>query len=201
MLDLKAKNSNLPAPAEYLERLAAINRLGEFKEWVLEPGMQFGEKAKWWGGGERTTPHEGIDLLNYRTANGKTAKVSPGMKVPPIFDGTVAAIIDDFLGKSIFLKHPQYQNGKMVLFTSYGHTEPEKGLSQDSAVKVNEIIGSVADGTRRRSKIANHLHISTGWMREDIEAKDLNWDSIVKSEKFVLFDPHLILTINQANSE
>ena len=142
----------MPTAADYFRRLAVINRLDGFKEWVFEPGMQFGEKSKWWGGGERTTPHEGIDLLNYRDADGNTIKINPGMKIPAIFKGTVTAIKEDFLGKSIFIRHPQYHETKMVLFTAYGHTEPDKGLFPGLPVKVNEIIGIVADGQQRHRK-------------------------------------------------
>jgi hypothetical protein len=193
MLNLEAIKSTLPAANAYFGRLAVINQLDGFKEWVFEPGMLFGEKAKWWGGGERTTPHEGIDLLNYRDADGNTIKINPGMKIPAIFKGTVTAIKEDFLGKSIFIRHPQYHETKMIMFTAYGHTEPKKDLFPGSPVKVNEIIGSVAGGQQRRTKISGHLHISTGWMPEEMAAEELDWDSMAKSEKIILFDPRLIL--------
>ena len=44
-----------------------------------------------------------------------------------MYDGIVVKIIDDFIGKTIIMKHSFPEIGEGTFLTLYGHTMPSKG--------------------------------------------------------------------------
>ncbi len=194
MRDYKG-NKDLPVCDVYNEYFTMANGwLKEaFKGWVFKPGMRFGETPRWWGRGMRNGPHEGIDLASYKNANGELIKITPGTRIPVIFSGIITAIRDDYLGKSIFVRHPQFSDGKRILFTAYGHSAPDNDGVPGTEIKEGETPATVADPGEKRPGVPGHLHISTGWIPADLATEDISWNNIVGSDRIVLFDPGLIL--------
>ena len=95
----------IPA-STFVEHFLRLNgfQAEDFGGWELLPGMAFGERAAWWRPGAlRSAPHEGLDLRGYRTADGRSAALAPGMRVPVLWRGTVVANVPDFLGSSVFV--------------------------------------------------------------------------------------------------
>ena len=121
-------------PNSFHAWLLSANGLAEcgFEEWLFDPGMMFGSDRKWWGGGgPRTTPHEGLDLCFFRVGLSATRRLLAGTKIPAAFEGTVVHMCDDYLGKTVFVKHQGIADEDRHLFTIYGHTQPRPRQTPD----------------------------------------------------------------------
>ena len=159
-----------------------------FKEWIFCPGMLFNAERKWWGDrGERSSDHEGLDLFLYRNNAGQILRLDEKTEIPAIYDGTVVRVINDFLGRSIFMEHGLQGNSRLI--TAFGHTAPLKGIEAGSRVKEGDIIATIAKIIDPKAKIAPHLHITAGWISGDLEYETLDWETISNSEKIRLIDP------------
>ncbi len=146
--------------------------------------MLFDSKQKWWGKkGKRERQHEGLDLLLYRIDKGETVHLDETTAIPSIYDGTVIRVIDDFLGKSIFMEH---DNG---FITAFGHTKPLADIKAGTKIKEGDIIATIAENNNPKIKIAPHLHITAGHINRDLHHESLNWESINNSEIITLLDP------------
>lgn len=165
----------------------ALDRSG-FKEWTFCPGMLFNAEHKWWGDrGKRSSAHEGLDLFLYKNNAGEVLRLDERTEVPAIYDGTVVRVIDDFLGRSIFMEH--YSHGNSRIITAFGHTRPLKGIEAGSIVKEGDIIATIADISDPKIKIAPHLHITAGWTSRDLSYETLGWETIGASAMIKLVDP------------
>jgi murein DD-endopeptidase MepM/ murein hydrolase activator NlpD len=150
--------------------------------------MLFGTELKWWGDrGKRNSRHEGLDLLLYRNNDGQVLRLDDKTMVPAIYDGTVVSVIDDFLGRSIFMEH--HSHGNRTFFTAFGHTRPLKGIKAGSKVKEGDIIATIAEISDPKIKITSHLHITAGWASGDLQCEMLNWETIVSSKVIKMVDP------------
>jgi murein DD-endopeptidase MepM/ murein hydrolase activator NlpD len=163
---------------------------GGFKEWVFCPGMLFNSTDKWWGDqGKRDRPHEGLDLCLYKDREDTILRLGEKAKVPVIYDGIVARIIDDFLGKSIVMEHLFSGGESSRLYTIYGHTIPKDNLHVGNIVKQGEVIATLADSDRFKTTIFPHLHISLGWTSDAISYDRMDWKNIGDPNTLTLLDP------------
>ncbi len=197
--------------SSYLEDIEKVNNLqpSPLKEWIFHPGMLFGSSLKWWAKGYRATCHEGIDLMLYRNSNGKIDSFSHDTLIPSMARGTVLNICDDFLGKSIIISvdssevhfkpnHIQnelqiqgggdpgkhYDNIPMgTIAIVYSHIRPERTLKTGNSIKKDQILGSVADTSMKKSGIGSHLHISLMEIAVTMNSHNLNWDLFVKRKQ------------------
>jgi len=180
----------------FTEHLIHENALGEhgFKEWIFHPGMFFNAPDKWWGDqGKRDKPHEGLDLCLYRDRRGRMHRLDEKTKIPVIYDGIVVGIINDFLGKSVIIKHDLTDSGDNRFCTIYGHINPHKGLHVGRIVKEGNIIATLADLRNSKVKILSHLHISLGWASKLISYNKLDWETIGAPNTLTLMDPMCVL--------
>lgn len=161
-----------------------------FREWLIHPGMLFNSSDKWWSDdGIRNTPHEGIDLCNYSDSQGNIHNIAEGMKVPLLYDGVVAAVIDDFIGRSIIVKHSM-ADSKGEFCTIYGHTVPEDNIHIGKIVQAGDVIARVAGLKESRSGMRPHLHISIGFPASaEISFDAIDWKNISDPKKMTLIDP------------
>ncbi len=173
------------------ESFIKLNRLkdNKFKEWIFVPGMLFSSMEKWWGTGRRDRPHEGLDLCFYADHKHNIFRLSEKIKIPALFDGIIAGIIDDFLGKSIIIKHNISSGAGTVFCSILGHVIPHKIISVDSIVKQGDVIASVAASGGSKTKISPHLHLSLGHIIEDFPLQKLDWNTISDPGVFSLLDP------------
>ncbi len=187
--------AGLPVSKTFQDTISTVNGLKrqDFREWLFLPGMLFGAGEKWWGkGGKRETLHEGLDICYYRTTEPDIRQITPGTKIPVIYPGTVTTVIDDFLGKSIFIKHEQYRVKRATLYTAYGHTQPVSSLQPGVKVSESEIIGAAAETNRKRQGVPCHIHISAAWVPDELPGQGLNWE-IMKN--MILLDPLSLLEL------
>ncbi len=148
------------------EFLIGYNDLDEygFNEWIFYPGMLFNVLIKWWGNlGRRSKPHEGLDLFLYRDKSGKHHKLNEEIKIPVIFEGEVVKIDNDYLGKSVFLRHEIFNSDERQLYTVYGHVLPHKSIIIGESLLEGKIIGNISDIKGKRKSVPSHLHITIGW--------------------------------------
>ena len=159
-----------------------------FKEWIFYPGMLFQDREAWWtDNGFRPAPHEGIDLCFYRDNEGQVRRIGNGTKIPVMYTGEIVRIHDDFLGKSIYVKHRINDKSGNDLHTIYGHTIPCNHHDTGKRVHEGDIIAEIA-AIPENSKILPHIHITMAWIPETLFGKKLNWETIG--------NPHLVTLCN-----
>lgn len=173
------------------ERLIGCNDLDKlgFEEWVFHPAMLFRARNKWWGNqGRRSSPHEGLDLCLFRTKDGEVRRLGEDTKIPVMFDGVIVKVGDDFLGKSIYVRHSIGNGEGSQLHTVYGHTRPCEGMHPGQVLTEGDVLGPIATG-KARSRIPSHLHISVAWIPESLDSEGLDWEVIGNPGLVALMDP------------
>lgn len=189
------KYEEIPASKVYHEHLISINHLIKacFKEWVFLPAMLFGSSEKWWGTpGKRDRPHEGLDLCVFRDSEGNLRYFDESKNVPVIFEGRIEKLVDDFLGKSVFVSHEKYRRNDNRLYTIYGHISPADNIQNGELLKEGEIIGTIAGAGEN---IHPHLHISAAWISDTVIPDDLDWEVINNTSEITLLDPLSIIEL------
>ena len=173
----------------YFQYLENCNSLGAGRpvRWRFYPGMLFGNLEKWWpDAGPRPTAHEGLDICYYTDALGEDLQFDPGVRVPVMTAGTVLALCDDFLGRSVFLAHGQEQE---PLISVYAHIRPLAAVGPGFVASAGEVIGTVADTAGRRNRMPAHLHLTIMKIPAGVPAASLDWTFICRSDMVTLFDP------------
>ncbi len=172
----------------FIKQYNDLNAHG-LKEWIFYPGMLFHDTEAWWSDdGIRPTPHEGIDFCFYRDSTGQVRRIDSGTKIPVTYTGDIVHIHDDFLGKSIYIKHGMNNKSGNTFHTIYGHTIPQKHCVTGKRVHEGDIIAEVA-AVSKNSKVLPHIHITMAWIPESLPCKKLNWDTIWTSKSVTLCNP------------
>jgi murein DD-endopeptidase MepM/ murein hydrolase activator NlpD len=173
--------------SEFMARENGLDRHG-FQAWVFLPGMLFNSREKWWGdGGKRTRPHEGLDFCLFNDGR-RVFRLGEGTRIPAMYDGNVVAIIDDFLGRSIVLRHRLSGNGGPFL-TIYGHTVVKETLRLETLVREGEIIGRLADSGKSKGPVYPHLHVSLARPSGCVDYTSLAWRDLDNPRLFAMIDP------------
>ena len=173
---------------DHMVRENSLDRRG-FKAWVFVPAMLFGAEAKWWGDrGKRTSPHEGLDCCLFSDPWGNLLRLKEGTRIPAMYAGTVVAIIDDFLGKSIVLEH-RLPNNHGPFLTIYGHTVVKDTLHVGSTVNEAEIVGTLAGTSKSPVHVHPHLHVSLAQPSDRASYENLTWRHLSDPELFTMTDP------------
>ena len=102
-------------------------------------------------------------------------------------------VIDDFLGKSIFVKHGAYGYNDCQLYTIYGHIKPDNRIRPGVRLREGDVIGTVADAGDTRLAIPPHLHISVAWLRNAMHMRELGWEMMNDPTNVVLIDPLTVI--------
>ncbi len=170
-----------------------------FREWVFCPGMLFGALGTWWGkGGDRDRPHEGLDVRCYRDARGGTHGLDGTIRVPAMYDGEIAAIRDDFLGSSIFVRHAIHDGEGRRLHTVYGHTAPGGGVRVGGGLREGEVFATLAEPLAVKTSAPAHLHLSVAWVPPSISGGALDWRTMADAQRVLLLDPLRVVSFPHA---
>ena len=105
-----------------------------------------------------------------------------------MYEGTVVAMIDDFLGASIVLEHRLPEIGRPML-TVYGHTVVRETLLVGDAVGEGEVIGETAHGRKSKVLIDPHLHVSLALPLSLAAYDRLSWQDLNNPRFFAMMDP------------
>lgn len=175
---------------DYFIRENGLDGIEAFKEWLLCPEMLINASEKWWGDlGVRNVRHQGLDLSCYRTSNDNIIYLNGRTKIPAMYDGILVEVINDFLGKSLILKHsiPGYEVEDFL--TVYGHTHPVQGIHIGKTYKEGETIAKLADTDSSRSRVMPHLHLSIGLLSKPVKYARLDWKKMSDPNTMILIDP------------
>ncbi len=158
---------------------------GDVGAWIFYPGMLFRSRDKWWpDAGSRPTAHEGLDICYFTDGLGGKRQFDPGINVTVMAAGTVIAVCDDFLGRSVFLEH--LSDG---MISVYAHIIPLKTLRPGYKLSEGQVIGKVADTAGRKNRMPAHLHLTIMRIPVGLPGEQLNWNFICRSGRVTLFDP------------
>lgn len=173
----------------FFSSLLNLNRLAEeYAGWLFLPGMRFADKEAWWNGTLRPSPHEGIDLLFFADRAGQRRQLPPLAPVPPVWDGEVVAVFDDFLASTVVVRHPVMDKRGWRLISLYGHVRPRVGCGDQ--VSTNKALATVAAKTLQGgSPPPDHLHLSLAWLAPGWQAAELCWPGLWTNPGVLLIDP------------
>jgi hypothetical protein len=181
--------------SSFKEHFLKLNHLQEhFSDWLFRPGMLFRAREKWWSGGIRPRPHEGLDLCGYRDQKGNECLFAKDTLVPVIYRGKVVKTEDDFIGQSVFVAHDDCAGAEKTLYTIYGHIRPSNEIRQGSTLNEGEIIGAIAEPAKGNPVIPAHLHISVALIAKSVRPESLSWKLIGETEEVLLRDPLKIIS-------
>ena len=170
---IKARESAPPdrIAENFPEWLNELKKESGFVSWVFRPGKLFGSRREWWGDrNRRFAEHEGIDFAEGRNSGGKLIPIPEGTPIRAIEDGEIAAVLDDFLGKTVLVRHPQTVNRQgSILYTQYSHILPVDVSA--SAVSKGQVLGRV--GRTTQSKAPMHFHFAAAWVPQILPASEL----------------------------
>ena len=99
----------------------------------------------------------------------------------------IFGVFNDFLGKSIFIKHENSSVDNAALCTIFGHLNPKNKIYPGMRLKEGQVIASVA--RTKISRVSTHLHISIGWLKKEVIGDIFDWKVISNSEALKLIDP------------
>lgn len=175
--------------SQFYNNLLRLNHLGEeCIGWQFLPGMLFTDTSAWWKKGHRQSTHEGIDLLYLAEQNRQRRELPKQALIPPLWDGEVVALFDDFLDSTVVVRHPVMDEQGWRLVSLYGHVHPL--VTCGTQVSAGEPLAEVTFGKPRgESAPPDHLHLSVGWLAPGWSAAELRWPTLWTNPGIVLIDP------------
>lgn len=192
-LDTSPSSSHAPIimipESPFFSNLLNLNHLAdEDTDWFLLPGMHFEDAQAWWKDGLRQSPHEGVDLLYLADSSGQRQELPRQALIPPLWDGEIIAVFDDFLGSTVVVRHPVMDGQGWRLVSLYGHVHPL--VECGAQVYAEKPLAAVANGKVRGSSAPpDHLHLSVGWLAPGWRPTELEWPTLWRNPGIVLIDP------------
>lgn len=162
----------IPLFARWVERLAAEAGVSS---WYFRRGTLFGECSEWWGErSRRRTAHEGIDFAEGDPGSG-LRPIPEGLPVHLPAEGETIAFLDDFLGTTVVVRHPDSvrENGE-VFHTLLSHLQV--GEARPGRVGGEEAIGLV--GRSKGAGAPAHLHLAGAWIPGTLDPATITIDDI-----------------------
>jgi hypothetical protein len=179
-----------------LVTLNGLDRNGFFK-WAFYPGMLFHSDDKWWGDWDkRKRPHEGLDICFYQGRDGKIHNLATTTNIPVMYEGKVVCVLDDYIGKTVFVLHDIFDANQNQLCTIYGHTDPAGTIGVSSVVGNGELIATVSDAKQSGVQMSSHLHLSLAWLPKSYDHRQLSWESLSRQADLILLDPLAFIDSN-----
>ena len=163
----------VPQFREWLKRLGSESGVDS---WIFRRGMFFNDRIEWWGAEcRRRTLHEGIDFAEVLLPDGTAHHVPEGMPVHALAQGEIVAFLDDFLNKTIVVRHPTVRNENGdIFYTLFSHINPTS--QTPGPVIKGQILGNV--GKSKKVGAPAHLHLTGAWIPESIAADQISVDLI-----------------------
>ena len=175
---------------KWMER---FTRESGFEDWRFRPGMGFGEATEWWGPrGRRRTVHEGLDFVEGFHGD-KVSLIPEGTPARALAAGEVVAVLDDFMGKTVVVRHaslgqPGKRNDGRVFHTLLSHIQSEEPLPV--LVSEGDLLGRV--GKRAGVRLRPHLHLTGAWIPADFPFAAVGIDILIHPG----FTPTVLVDIN-----
>ena len=186
----------------YLEKIADINNLdialsdNHIGEWVFHHGMLFSSPDTWWQShktskpDKRKTVHEGIDILFYKDKNKHIQQLKADAFIPAYSGGKIINICNDFISKSIIVRHNISLKQRLDLIIVYAHILPSNKIKVGINLKQGDIIATIARTDKKKTTLPPHLHFSVIEIPKNIPTEHLNWEFFSdKKSKINLMNP------------
>jgi hypothetical protein len=190
--DFRNTRSILPTAVvpDLTEWLASLAKESGLESWIFRPGMLFGDSIEWWGGcNQRSTVHEGIDFAEGLHPVEGRSFVAEGTPVRSIMDGQVVAILDDFIGKTVVMRHSAIKQLQGDVFHTFlSHIQPT--IEKMGQIAKGEILGKV--GKPASAKVSAHLHLTCAWIPDGIRIQGIGLDVIHPG-----FAPVVLIDLNK----
>ncbi len=194
-------------PDSFFRLFVKLNQLDKVPHFLFLPGMLFNDTIQWWGAKKmRLHPHEGIDLYLMEDVETGTKNVLPQMLIPAILPGQLVHFHRDFLGETLYTRHPEIRQGNAVLYTLYGHAssfpgtrdtgpsmacghlQPGTDHLHPSFINKGQCVGTISSSPEI-NPVPAHLHISCAWIQEDQQEEELNWKNMTDNVNVHFIDP------------
>ncbi len=181
-------------PDSFFSLFVKLNKLSQISRFLFPQGMLFKDSQQWWGSQERPHPHEGIDIYLMQRSDKTTSTILPQMQIPAMLPGYLIHFHRDFLGESLYIRHPEIRQKNAVLHTLYAHICPAGstlGVQTSicpSFINKGQIVGTISPPPVT-SSVPAHLHISCAWIDEDQQVEEFNWEMMSVSSKIIFIDP------------
>jgi hypothetical protein len=172
----------------FFRRLVQLNHLEQVARFLFLPGMLFNDTRQWWGTKERQHPHEGIDIYLIQSDKAGVSNILPQMLIPSFLPGQPVHFHRDFLGETLYIRHPEISREGAVLHTLYGHGQFNINLSAPSSITQGDILGTISQPPAT-SVVPAHLHISCAWIKEDQPIDELDWKYMAANRNVHFIDP------------
>jgi len=171
------------------EWLLRLTKESGFDKWRFRPGMAFGDRTEWWGPrGRRRTVHEGLDFVE-GFSGGEARLVPEGVPARAIASGEVVVTLDDYMGKTVVVRHPSLtQPDGNVFHTLVSHIQTEGTMPP--FVNKGEILGRI--GKRAGIRIRPHLHLTGAWFPADFPFAEAGINTIMHPG----FTPAILANLN-----
>ena len=189
----------------FLKKIAEINNLDIIKsnkgtgEWLFHHGMLFSSPDTWWQNrngsqhGKRKTLHEGIDILFFKDNNKQIQKLDTNTLIPTATNGEVINICDDFISKSIVVRHNISFQQELDLIFVYAHILPDTRIKIGTNLKQDDIIATIAKTDKKKTTLLPHLHLSVIEIPKNTRAEYLNWKLFSdRTSKLNLINPLIV---------
>lgn len=152
--------------------------------WQFPEGSRFGDLRLWWGQGRlRNHPHEGVDCIAPGLNSGRPTTIQA------IASGVIVAQSKDFLGHTLWLRHPLAEpTTGHLLHSVYGHLQPHPDLKVGQELAAGTGLGTVTFG-QLVGTVPAHLHFSLAWLATSISPTELHWKTIHLAAPGCFFDP------------
>ena len=176
----------------FIDALIQKNRLRalDFDRFVFFSGMLFGSEKKWWGKpGQRSYSHEGLDLCFFENAQKEKFRLDETTDVPMLYDGRVAHITDDFLGKTVIASHCFDGSGQPAILSLFGHLNPDKNIRIGDEIKQGQVFAKIAGLKNQKQLLLPHLHISLAKPGMLPPPDRLEWEFLNTVDRSVFIDP------------
>ncbi len=184
-------------PDSFFRLFVKLNQLDQIAHFLFLPGMLFHDTLQWWGSRPRLHPHEGMDIYLMQDREARAITVLPQMLIPAMLSGELVHFHRDFLGETIYIRHPEMRQKNAVLHTLYGHISPagsvlgvqtSTGLTCPSFINKGQIVGTISPPPET-SSVPAHLHISCAWIDADQQLQELSWEKMSVGSNIVFIDP------------
>ena len=161
---------------QFREWLKRLTQESGFQSWAFRRGMFFGDRIEWWQDkNRRRTLHEGIDFAEGLLPDGTVQLIPEGTPVRALADGEITCLLDDFLNKTVVVRHSAIRTEEGDVFcTFYSHIRPEPGTA--GAVRKGQSLGIVAKS--KNVPAPAHLHLTGAWAPDSIQLHDITIDQI-----------------------
>jgi hypothetical protein len=175
-------------PDSFFRLFVKLNHLKRVSSFLFLPGMMFNDTQQWWGTNARQHPHEGIDIYLIQNMDMGVSNIHPQMLIPAILPGQPVHFHRDFLGETLYIRHPEIRREGAVLHTIYGHGQFDIALNAPSFINKGDILGTISNPPQT-SPVPAHLHISCAWIRENQRIEMLNWEDMTTNSNVHFIDP------------